>query len=163
MIQYPTNRNQAQSHQENAITVLGPRLYNSLSKYLRDIESVKTEKVKYELDKFLELSPDEPKMPIYVPASGSSSILDQLTHLRAQGIYRSGVPDSATEQSSLLRNHSKYPSSKVFRSNHGCKLNAQFLRQNAITVFGLTNGRIARITKFSFEKSIVITKDTKFG
>ena len=40
-IQYPTNRNTTQSLQENAITVFGPRLYNSLPKYLRDIESVK--------------------------------------------------------------------------------------------------------------------------
>ena len=42
VIQYPANRNPAQSLQENAITVCGPRLYNSLPKYLRDIESVKT-------------------------------------------------------------------------------------------------------------------------
>ena len=100
VIQYPTNRNPAQSLQENTITVLGPHLYNSLPKYLRDIESVKTEKFKFELDKFLELIPDGPKLPNYVTASGSNSILDQLTHLRAQGIYRSGgVPDSAMEQS----------------------------------------------------------------
>ena len=44
VIQYPTKRNPAQSLQENAITVFGPRLYNSLPKYLTDIESVKTEK-----------------------------------------------------------------------------------------------------------------------
>ena len=44
VIQYPTNRQAAQSVQENAITVFGPRLYNSLPKYLRDIESVKTSK-----------------------------------------------------------------------------------------------------------------------
>ena len=68
-------------------TVFGPRLYNSLPKYLSGIESVKTEKFKFELDKFLELIPDQPKMPNYVTASGSNSILDQLTHLRAQGIY----------------------------------------------------------------------------
>ena len=44
-------------------------------------------------------------MPIYVAASGSNSILDQLIHLKAQGIYQSGgVPDSAMEQSYL---HSK--------------------------------------------------------
>ena len=86
--------------QENAITVFGPRLYNSLPKYLSDIESVKTEKFKFELDKFLELIPDEPKIPNYVKASGSNSILDELTHLRAQGIYQSGgVPDSGMEQS----------------------------------------------------------------
>ena len=57
VIQYPTNRNPAQSLQENAITVSGPRLYSSLPKYLRDIESVKTEKFKFELDKFMELIP----------------------------------------------------------------------------------------------------------
>ena len=73
---------------------LGLYLYNSWPKYLRVIEGVKTEKFKFELDKFLELIPDEPKMPNYVTASGSNSIRDQLTHLRTQGIYRSGgVPD----------------------------------------------------------------------
>ena len=50
VIHYLTNRNQAQSLQENAITVFRPRLYNSLPKYLRDIEGVKTEKFKFELD-----------------------------------------------------------------------------------------------------------------
>ena len=65
VIQYPTNRNPAQSLQENAITVSGPRLHKSLPKYLRDIESVKTEKFKFQLDKFLALIPDEPKMPNY--------------------------------------------------------------------------------------------------
>ena len=68
VIQYPTNRNPAQSLQKNAITVLGPRLYNALRKYLRDIESVKTEKFKFELNKFLELIPDETKLPNYVTA-----------------------------------------------------------------------------------------------
>ena len=67
-----------------------------MPKYLTDLESVKTEKFKFELDKFLETIPDQPKMPNYVTASGSNSILDQLTHLRAQGIYHNGgVPDSA--------------------------------------------------------------------
>ena len=100
VIQYPTNRNPAQSLQENAMTVFGPGLYNSLPKYQRDIEIVKTEKLKFELDKFLDTIPDQPKMPNFVTASGSNSIVDQLTHLRAQGIYHSGgVPDSATEQS----------------------------------------------------------------
>ena len=56
VIQYPTKRNPARSLQENAINVFWPRLYNSLLKYLRDIESVKTEKFRFELDKFLELA-----------------------------------------------------------------------------------------------------------
>ena len=44
------------------------------------------------------------KCPTMSPhASGSNSILDQLTHLRAQGIYQSsGVPDSAMEQFSCF-------------------------------------------------------------
>ena len=47
----------------------------------------------------MEFIPDEPKIINYVPAAVSNSILDQLTHLRAQGIYQAGgVPDSATEQ-----------------------------------------------------------------
>ena len=50
-------------------------------------------------------------MPNYVTASGSNSILDQLTHLKAQGNYHNGgVPDSAMGQSQLLQSHSKYPS-----------------------------------------------------
>ena len=73
VIQYPTNKNPAQSLQENAITVFGLRLYNSLPKHLRDIESVKNEKFKFELDKFLDTIPDQPKMPNYVTASGSNS------------------------------------------------------------------------------------------
>ena len=101
-MRYPVSnkQNPAQSLQENAITVFGPRLYNPLPKYLRDIESVKTEKFKFELDKFLDAITDQPKMTNYVTASGSNSILDQLTHLKAQGIYHNGgVPDSAMEQS----------------------------------------------------------------
>ena len=43
VIQYPTIRNLAQSLLGNAKIVFGPRLFNSLQKYLRDVESVKTE------------------------------------------------------------------------------------------------------------------------
>ena len=61
---------------------------------------LETEKFKLELDKFLDTIHNQPKMPNYVTASGSTSILDQLTHLRAQGIYhKGGVADSAMEQS----------------------------------------------------------------
>ena len=75
-------------------------MYNSLPKYPNDIENVKTEKFKFELYKFLDTIPDQPKMPNYVTALGSNSILDQLTHLRAQEIYHNGgVHDSAMEQS----------------------------------------------------------------
>ena len=67
---------------------------------MRDIESVKTEKFKFELDKFLDTIPDQPKIPNYLTPSGSNSILDQLAHQRAQGINHNGrVPYSAMEHS----------------------------------------------------------------
>ena len=52
IIQHPSNRNPAQSLQENAITVFGPWLYNLLPKYLIHIESVKSEKLKFGLTNF---------------------------------------------------------------------------------------------------------------
>ena len=63
------------------------------------MESVKTEKFKFELEKFLELIPNEPKMPNNVTAA-RNNILGQLSHRRAQGNYNNGgVSDSAVEQS----------------------------------------------------------------
>ena len=101
-VHYSVSNNQKSSTipSRKCNNVVGPLLYNSLPKYLRNIKSVQTEKFKFELNKFLELFPDEPKMPNYVTASGSNNIFDHLTHPRAQGIYRSGgVTDSALEQS----------------------------------------------------------------
>ena len=63
------------------------------------IQSVKSEKFKFEVDKFIELIPNEPKMPNYVTEAKRNSILNQLSYRRAQGIYNSsGVSDSAAEQ-----------------------------------------------------------------
>ena len=65
----------------NAINLFWHRLYNSISKYQRD-ECVKTEKSKFELDKFLVLILDEPKMSNYFTAARNNiSILDQLSLL----------------------------------------------------------------------------------
>ena len=107
------------SSRKNNNCVWAYSLYNSLPKYLRNIEGVKTEKFKFELDEFLELIPDEPKMQNCVTAARSISILDQLSHRRIQAIYNSvGVSDSVAEQDTLLRNHSKY--SKYEYHNYLC-------------------------------------------
>ena len=58
--------------------MFGPRLYHSLPKYLRDIERVKTEKFEFELDKFLELTSVEPKMPKQQPMIWIDSIPAQV-------------------------------------------------------------------------------------
>ena len=78
-----TQQTETQHNPFKKMHVFGTRLNNSLPKYLRDIESVKTEKFKFELDRFLEFIPDEPKMPNYVTAARSNSILGQLSHLMA--------------------------------------------------------------------------------
>ena len=94
VIQYPTNRNPAQSLQENVITAFRPRLHNSLRKYLRDIENVINKKFILELEKFIEFIRDEPKIPNYVTAAGSNSIIDQLTRLGLKQFSK--VVESAT-------------------------------------------------------------------
>ena len=111
VLQYPTNRNPAQSLQENATTVFGPRLYNSLPKYLRDMESIKTENFKFELAKFLQLIPDQPKMPNYVTASGIKQQHPQPAHLSdgSIGSYQSGgIPDSAMEHCAVANSARMY-------------------------------------------------------
>ena len=91
VIKYPTNRSLTQSPQKNTTNVFGPPSYNSLpAKYLKDIESVKTAKLKVELDKFLKLIPYEPKMSNYLAAARSNGILDQLSHRMPQGIDQGG-------------------------------------------------------------------------
>ena len=63
------------------------------------MRNVKTEKFKREFDKSPKLIHDEPKMPNYIVKSRSNSILDQLSHRRAERIYfSSGVADLAAEQ-----------------------------------------------------------------
>ena len=57
VIEYPTKANTA-SPLKKIYNCVWALLNNSLPKYLRNIESVKTEKFKFELDKFLELIPD---------------------------------------------------------------------------------------------------------
>ena len=87
---YPTNS--SVSNKQKPSTINSRKCKNCI--WASVVQLVKTGKFKFELDKFLELIPDQPKMPNYVTASGSNSILDQLTHLRAQGIYQSGgVPN----------------------------------------------------------------------
>ena len=51
-------------------------LYNSLPKYLRDMRRVKIEKLKFELNKFLEFILDESKMLKYDTAAKIISIVD---------------------------------------------------------------------------------------
>ena len=64
------------------------------------MRSVKTEKLKFQLDKFLELISDQPKLPNYVTTARINIIIiDRLSHRRAPGIY------DGDEVSDSQRNH----------------------------------------------------------
>ena len=111
VIQYPTNRNPSQSLQENAITVFGPRLYNSLQKYLRDIERVKLKNSNLSSTSFWSSFLISQKCPTMFTASGSNSILDQLTHLRLKEFTK--VVESPTRPWSSLSCFEATPSIQV--------------------------------------------------
>ena len=72
-----TNRNPTQSLLQNAITLFGPCLYTSALKYLR---SGKMEKFKFDVNKCLELIPDEPALyqPTLLRQEASASLISYL-------------------------------------------------------------------------------------
>ena len=82
---------------ENAVTVFGHRLYNSLRNYRRDMRNFI-----FELEKFIKLIPDEPKLTNYITAARSNTILDLLTHRSLGSRNRQStvtrVSNSAAEQ-----------------------------------------------------------------
>ena len=68
----------------------GSRLFNSLPNNLRNIKSVSVIEFKEQLDKFLALLPDQPKVVDLVPsvcnqitAKQSNSIVDVINHLKS--------------------------------------------------------------------------------
>ena len=69
---------------EQSFQYNGPKLFNSLPKYLRNISKVKVEEFKEKLDKYLQQIPDEPNVESLTPsacdmftAAPSNSIVDQ--------------------------------------------------------------------------------------
>ena len=89
-IENRSNRNPAQTLQEEGITAFGPRLHNWLTSNLRDMISVKIKKFKLKVEKFIEFIPDDPKIPNHANAARNNSILDHLSHRRAHGICNGG-------------------------------------------------------------------------
>ena len=70
----------------HSLAIVGPKLYNSLPKHLRNMTNVTSEVFKNHLDKFLKHVPDEPNMDHYRTAAESNSIDDQLRYLHTNGI-----------------------------------------------------------------------------
>ena len=72
------------SIREGSFKIHGARLFNSLPKHIRNLTKVSTDEFKESLDQYLQLLPDEPKLPGYIPsacnqvnANPSNSIIDQ--------------------------------------------------------------------------------------
>ena len=85
----PVSKHQCPSAVKNAreasLAIRGPRLYNSLPKYLRNITGVSVESFKRRLDKYLLQLPDEPSVDGYygMRSSNSNSIIDIQPQMRA--------------------------------------------------------------------------------
>lgn len=84
---HPRATTSVKTLKENSFVSRGPKLYNSLPKYLRDTNYTSHEKFKHALDKFLKTIPDQPKLPHYHLRATSNSITDQLALRRADGEY----------------------------------------------------------------------------
>ena len=85
-------RNKARALRENSFQVKGPRCFNALPQYLRNMTGVTTATFKKNLDKFLEELPDTPFCPGYTPqatcqmnSSPSNSIIDWMKKIRVEG------------------------------------------------------------------------------
>ena len=61
---------------------MGPRLFNSLPRHLRNLKDVSTDIFKNRLDKYLKQIPDEPTLDHYRTAAENNTIDAQLRYLR---------------------------------------------------------------------------------
>ncbi|KAK3891288.1 hypothetical protein Pcinc_004803 [Petrolisthes cinctipes] len=59
-----------------ALSVKASWLFNPLPRYLRDCKGLGLDNFKLKLDKFLGITPDEPKLPQYHLGASSNSIVD---------------------------------------------------------------------------------------
>ena len=71
------------SLREHSFVVTGPKLFNVMSKELREF-SGSLETFKGMLDSFLEGIEDKPPLPGYHNAAGGNSLIQQITHARVQ-------------------------------------------------------------------------------
>ncbi len=65
---------------EQSFCIEGPKLFNSLPKYLRDLKGVSLDKFKKGLDSFLSQIPDEPQILGYtsIRKTDSNSMVDMI-------------------------------------------------------------------------------------
>ena len=71
---------------EHSFAVQGPKLFNCLTPALRNFQG-SFQAFKTKLDIFLSKVPDKPCTPGYHQSAASNSILVQLAHMRAEGIF----------------------------------------------------------------------------
>ena len=72
---------------EGSMAIRGPRLFNELPKYLRNVSSVSSDTFKKKLDRYLAQLPDQPTVDGYYGrrAASSNSLLDVIPHMKATG------------------------------------------------------------------------------
>ena len=65
---------------ESSLLVRGAQLFNSMPRFLRDIQSGTVENFKTELDQWLATIPDQPTIPGRQRAALSNSLIDQVQY-----------------------------------------------------------------------------------
>ena len=78
----PYNRNSpsaVRNAREATLAVKGAKLFNLLPRALRDIQSGTVDQFKAQLDKWLEVVPDQPTVPGRLRAAKTNSLLDQVS------------------------------------------------------------------------------------
>ncbi|MPC94941.1 hypothetical protein E2C01_090133 [Portunus trituberculatus] len=80
----------------HSLSVVGPKPYNSLPRYLLNSTNVSVETFKSRLNKFLKFVPDEPSLDHYRTPAHTNSIDDQLRYLK-----NDGIPIQEEEEASL--------------------------------------------------------------
>ena len=84
-------KSSVQALRSQSFQVSGPRLFNSLPKYLRNTMNCNIEDFKMKLDSFMSRVPDEPKSDGLTPGASNQTSGKQTDSLKYQVARRSGT------------------------------------------------------------------------
>ena len=88
MCAIPTLKHKERTKRENSFQVTGPKLFNAMPKYIRNMKNCQTDEFKEKLDSYLTGVPDEPKVSGLMPLNfqQSNSLLYRVTRRRERSL-----------------------------------------------------------------------------
>jgi hypothetical protein len=84
MCAIPTLKHKERTKREDSFQVTGPKLFNAMPKYIRNMKNCQTDEFTENLDSYLTGVPDEPKVSGLMPLNfqQTNSLLYQVTRMR---------------------------------------------------------------------------------